>query len=158
MSNKKVELLSVPGEWNLPYNYSAGETVSKFLIEIRDNARITATKCKQCNRVLMPPRSYCERCFISIKDNWVELPPKGTLEAFTIVTNRFEGLPDPPYVICYVKLEGADTTIPHFLKGVDLSNIKKAQQAIKVGMPVRLIFKDKAKREGRMTDFHVEPT
>jgi uncharacterized OB-fold protein len=105
----------------------------------------------------MPPRSYCERCFISIKDNWVELPPRGTLEAFTVVTSRFEGLPDPPYVICYIKLEGADTTFPHFLKGVDLSNIKKARQTIKVGMPVRLIFKDRAKREGRMTDFHVEP-
>jgi len=156
MSNK-VELLSVPGEWSLPYSYSAGETVSKFLVEIRDNARIIATKCPQCNRVLMPPRSYCERCFVSIKDNWVELPPKGTLEAFTLVTNKFEGLPDPPYVICYIKLEGADTTIPHFLTGVDLSDPEKARQKIKVGMPIRLVFKDKKEREGRMTDFRVEP-
>jgi len=156
MSNK-VELLSVPGEWNLPYNYSAGETVSKFLIEIRDNARIIATKCQQCNRVLMPPRSYCERCFVSIKDNWVELPPKGTVEAFTLVVNKFEGLPDPPYVICYIKLDGADTTIPHFLTGIDLSDAERARQEIKLGMPVRLVFKDKAQREGRMTDFRVEP-
>lgn len=156
MSNE-VELLSVPGEWNLPYNYSAGETVSKFLTEIRDHGRIIATKCAQCNRVLMPPRSYCERCFISIKDSWVELPPKGTLEAFTIVTSKFEGFPDPPYVICYIKLEGADTTIPHFLQGIDLSDIGKARQAIKIGMPVRLVFKDKKERQGRMTDFYVKP-
>ncbi len=156
MSNK-VELLSVQGEWNLTYNYSAGETVSKFLTEIRDNAKIMATKCKQCNRVLIPPRSYCERCFISIKDNWVELPPKGTLEAFTVVNSKFEGLPDPPYVICYIKLNGADTTIPHFLTGVDLSDAEKARQKIKVGMPIRLVFKDKGQREARMTDFRVEP-
>jgi len=155
MSNK-VELLSVPGEWTLPYSYSAGETVSKFLIELRDNAKIIATKCNQCNRVLMPPRSYCEKCFVSVKDNWVELPPKGTLESFTVVGSKFEGSPDPPYIICYVKLEGADTSILHFLTGVDLSEPKKTQQKLHVGMPVRLIFKDRNEREGRMTDFRVE--
>ena len=156
MSNK-VELLTIPGKWELAYNYAAGETVSKFLVELRDNARILATKCKLCNRVLVPARSYCERCFISIKDSWVELPPRGTLEAFTIVATKFEGLPDPPYVICYIKLDGADTSIPHFLKGVDLSNIEEARERIKVGMRVRLIFKDKEQREGRMNDFWVEP-
>jgi hypothetical protein len=156
MSNK-AELLSIPGEWNLHYNYSAGETVSKFLIQIRDNARIMATKCEQCNRVFLPPRSYCERCFVSIKGHWCELPPKGTLEAFTIVTSPFEGLPNPPYIICYIRLEGADTTFPHFLTGVDLSDVKKARQEIRVGMPVHLIFKGRQEREGRMTDFRVEP-
>ena len=85
------------------------------------------------------------------------LPPKGTVEAFTLVVNRFEGLPDPPYVICYIRLEGADTTSPHFLTGIDLSDAERARQEIKVGMPVRLVFKDKAQREGRMTDFRVEP-
>lgn len=156
MANKN-ELLSVPGQWNMSYNYSAGETISKFLIELRDNARIMATKCTQCNRVILPARSYCERCFIPIKDNWVELPARGTLEAFTLVNIKFEGLPDPPYVIAYIKLEGADTTIPHFLTGIDLTDIQKARNTIKVGMPVRLIFKSREQREGRMTDFFVEP-
>ncbi len=154
----KAELLSIPGKWDLTYNYTAGETISKFLIEIRDNATIIATKCEQCNRVIVPPRSYCERCFISIKDNWVKLEPKGTLEAYTIVTYKFEGLPDPPYIIGYFKLNGADTTIPHFLTGVDLSNLEDARKKIKVGMPVRVVFKNKEQREGRMTDFRIEST
>lgn len=154
---KEIELIEVPGKWELPYSYAAGETVSKFLVELRDNARILATKCSGCNRVLMPPRSYCERCFISIKNNWVELPPKGRLEAFTIVIAKFEGLPDPPYVICYVKLEGATSTFPHFLTQVDLSDIEKAKSEIKVGMPVRVVFKSKPERQGRMTDFYIEP-
>jgi uncharacterized OB-fold protein len=153
----KVQLLTVPGKWDLTYNYSAGETISRFLNELRDKGKIIATKCWQCNRVLLPPRSFCERCFVPIKDNWVELSPKGTLEAFTIVTSKFEGLPDPPYVICYIKLEGADTSFPHFLTGIDLSDTDKARQKIKVGMSVHLVFKDRGKREGRMSDFRVEP-
>jgi len=153
---EKQELLSVPGVWNLPYKYSAGETISKFLIELRDNARIMATRCNQCNRVIIPPRSYCERCFIPIKDNWIELPPKGTVAAYTLVTSKFVGLPDPPYVIAYIKLEGADTTFPHYLTGIDLSDTAKIREKSLLGQPVRIVFKGRAEREARMTDFRVE--
>lgn len=55
------------------------------------------------------------------------LPPKSTAEASTLVTNRFEGLPDPPYVICCMRLDGTDTTIPHFLTGIDLSDAERAR-------------------------------
>ncbi len=154
--SEKVELISVPGVWNLPYKYSAGETISKFLIELRDNARIMATKCPQCNRVLMPPRSYCERCFIPIKDSWVELPPRGTVAAFTLVTSKFAGLPDPPYIIAYIKLDGADTTFPQYLTGIDLTDSGKLRENSVIGQSVRIVFKQRTEREARMTDFRVE--
>ena len=155
MSNKG-EFLVIPGKWEIPYEYSAGETFSKFFIELRDNARIMATRCFQCERILLPPRSFCERCFIPVKDNWVKLDPIGELRAFTIVTSKFSGQPDPPYVVCYVTLGGSTTAIPHFLNGVDLSDIDKAKNDIKIGMAVRAVFKERAKREGRMTDFSIE--
>jgi len=153
---EKTELLSVPGVWNLPYNYSAGETISKFLIEIRDNARIMGTKCNKCNRIIVPARSYCDRCFISIKDSWVKLPPNGTVAAFTVVTMKFEGLPDPPYIVAYIKLDGADTTFPHYLTGADLTDTSVTRDTALLGKPIRLIFKDKNDRQARMTDFRVE--
>jgi uncharacterized OB-fold protein len=54
-------------------------------------------------------------------------------------------------------LKGADTTIPHFLAGIDLSDLENARKKIKVGLPVRLIFKNREQREGRMTDYWIEP-
>jgi uncharacterized OB-fold protein len=153
----EIESIQVSARWEIPYLHDIGETASRFFIELRDNARIMATKCPQCGRVLLPPRSFCERCFVSLKGHWVELEPKGTLEAFSIVTKDyyFSGMPKPPYVMCLVKLGEASTSIPQMLMGVDLADPRKAAQELKVGMPVRAVFKDQ--REGRITDFHVEP-
>lgn len=151
------DTIEVPAKWEVPYNYDIGETASRFFVELRDNARLLATQCPECGRVLFPPRSFCERCFVSLKENWIELKPEGTLEAFTLVTEDyyFPGMPETPYVICLVKFGEASTSIPQILTGVDLSDPKKAVQMLAVGMQVRAVFKDK--REGRIEDFHVEP-
>lgn len=149
------ELLEIPSSWELPWLYSAGEVGSRYIIELRDNARIMATRCPQCSRILLPPRSFCERCFVSLKEHWVELEPRGTVEGFTIVTAAFAGLRPPPYVIGYFKIGGATTNIPHFLEGVDLSDIDKARQELWVGMPVEVVFKEK--RTGSAEDFFIRP-
>ena len=151
---QKPELIEMPSKWDLSWIYAAGEVGSKYITELRDNARIMATKCHQCGRVLLPPRSYCERCFIPLND-WVELEPEGTLEAFTIVTVPFPDEREPPYVVGYFKIGQASTNIPHFLEGVDLSDIEKAKSEIQVGMRVKVVFRDQ--RTGSTTDFYVEP-
>ncbi len=153
--DQKIELLEIAGMWNLPWVYAAGEVGSKYIVELRDNARIMATKCPECGRVLLPPRSFCERCFVSIKDHWVELEPEGTLEAFTIVTVPFPDQRPPPHIVGYFRIGGASTNIPHFLEGVDLSDIEKAKSEIWVGMPVKVVFRDQ--RVGKLTDFYIEP-
>lgn len=148
--------IEVPARWEVPFLHDIGETSSKFLIELRDNARIMATKCPECGRVLLPPRSFCEQCFVSLKNHWIELETTGTIEAFTIVTDQysFAGMPEPPYVICLVKLGESSTAIPQVLRGLDLSNPERAASELKVGMPVRVVFEDK--REGKIEDIHVE--
>jgi uncharacterized OB-fold protein len=152
---QKVDLLEMPGIWDLPWVYAAGEIGSKYIAELRDNARLMATKCPECGRVLLPPRSFCERCFISLKGHCIELEPSGTLEAFTIVTVPFPGEREPPYIVGYFKIGGASTNLPHFLEGVDLSDIERAKSQIWVGMPVKVVFKEQ--RVGSMTDFYIEP-
>ncbi|MBM3131951.1 MAG: Zn-ribbon domain-containing OB-fold protein [Chloroflexi bacterium] len=148
--------IEVSARWEVPFSHDIGETSSKFLIELRDHARIMGTKCPECGRVFLPPRAFCERCFIPLKDHWVELEPRGTLEAFTIVTDAYApaGLPRPPYVICLVKLGGSDTAIPQTLQGLDLSDPRRVARELKVGAPVKAVFKEN--REGRITDFHIE--
>ncbi len=152
-----VDTIEVPAKWEVPYNYDIGETASRFFVELRDNARLMATRCPECGRVPFPPRSFCERCFVSLKGHWIELKPEGTLEAFTLITEDyyFPGMPETPYVICLVKFKEASTSIPQILRGVDLADPKELVKELEIGMPVRAVFKDK--REGRIEDFHVEP-
>jgi len=151
------DTIEVSAKWEVLYNYDIGETASRFFVALRDKARLLATECPECGRVLFPPRSFCEQCFVSLKGNWKELKPEGTLEAFTLITEdyHFPGMPESPYVICLVRFGEASTSIPQILRGVDLSDSQKGVKNLVVGMPVRAVFKDK--REGRIDDFHVEP-
>ena len=115
-----------------------------------------ATKCPKCQEVLLPPRSFCANCFISLKDQWVEIDPVGELVTFSICTEQITGAPKPPYVVAFVKL--GDSTVPmaQFLKGIDLSDPAKAGKELKAGMPVKAVFKDKSERKASILDFHVE--
>lgn len=156
-SEKQVELITVPDKWEIPYAYSAGETVSRFLVELRDNARILATKCPQCHKVLLPPRSFCATCFISLKDQWVELEPVGELVTYSICTADIPGVPKkPPYVVAFVTLGNSSTTMAQYLEGLDLSDPDKVSKELKAGMKVKAVFKDKSERKGSVLDFHVE--
>lgn len=148
------EIIEIPGKWEIPYLYSAGKTASKFFYGLKHNKKIMGTKCKGCSRVYLPPRSYCETCFLPIID-WVEVGEKGIVETFTIVLTKFEGFPEPPFIISYVRLEGADTCLANFISGVDLTDIEKAKKIMKVGMRVKVLFKDNP--EGRITDFVFAP-
>lgn len=149
------ESIVMPANWKLHWHYAAGEVGTKYLVGLRDRGEIMATKCPQCGLVYLPPRSYCQDCFVSLRNRWVKLPAEGTLRAFTIVTEPFEGLPTPPYVIGYFKI-GHATNIPHFLLGVDLSDVERARERLQTGMPVKLVFKPRPERVGAITDFHIE--
>jgi uncharacterized OB-fold protein len=83
------------------------------------------------------------------------LEPTGTLVGFTIVTVPFPEQREPPYIVGYFRIGGASTTFPHFLEGVDLTDIEKARSELWAGMPVKVVFREK--RVGSMTDFYIEP-
>jgi uncharacterized OB-fold protein len=156
-NEKQVELITVPDKWEIPYEYSAGETVSHFLIELRDNGRIMATKCPNCHQVLLPPRSFCATCFVSLKGQWVELEPVGELVTYSICTAEIAGVPKkPPYIVAFVTMGGSNTTMAQYLEGLDLSDPEKVAKQLKAGMPVKAVFKDKSERKGSVLDFHVE--
>jgi len=143
----------IPQRWDIKFNHAAGEVGSMFFKAIMEGKEILGKRCPKCKRVLLPPRSFCERCFVET-DEWVSVGKEGRIEAFTIVYEKFEGLPDPPYAVAYVLLDGASTAMANFLKGVDLSDISQALKRIGIGARVRAAFK--RKREGRITDFWYE--
>ncbi len=148
------EILRIEEHWDITYQHAAGAVVSHFYRELRDYARLLGRRCPECRRVLMPPRAFCDRCFVATTE-WVEVGSRGTLEAFTIVAQAFKGLPDPPYALGYATLEGADTAILNYLRGLDLTAILAAAKRLRVGLPVIVQFA--LHRTGRITDFWFEP-
>jgi uncharacterized OB-fold protein len=103
--------------------------------------------------VLVPARSFDDATYVKTTE-WVETGPGGVLDVFTIVGTKFPGLPDPPFVIGYVTLDGADTAILNHVAGVDLTDINRAAEILLKRPRVRAVFS--GKREGRITDFHFE--
>ncbi len=152
--SKNEEYLMIPQKWEIPYKHSSRKVATRFFNELK-NGRIMGTKCPRCKRVLVPPWSFCEQCFVAL-DEWVKVEETGTIETFTICYEKFTGLPDPPYTIGGVKLEGADTSFVHFIGGVDLSDPEEVLKKIKVGTRVKAVWREK--REGNILDIkYFEP-
>jgi uncharacterized OB-fold protein len=146
---QEEEILIMPGAWNLPFRHTAGRFASRFFRELRDNKKIWGVRCPDCRRVLLPPRPLCERCLASI-DEWVEVGQQGTLEAFTICYVPFLGLPPPPIATIMVRLDGADGCLSHVLGGLDLSDVDKAPELVKIGMRVQAVWRKE--RKGEISD------
>lgn len=139
--------------WQITYNHALGETASWFFQQIRDAAKIYGKRCPETNRVLVPPRAFSDQTMKPTTD-WVEVGPGGRIETFTVVYEPFNSLPDPPYAFGYVMLDGADTAIGGYFRGVDLSDPAKASEKLKVGTRVTTRFAEQ--RKGEILDFWFE--
>jgi uncharacterized OB-fold protein len=139
--------------WDLTYTHSADPVTAHFLRTLRDEGKVLGIGCEVCGRVLAPPRPICDRDFVETA-GWVELGTSGTLELFTIMYLAIDGLPEPPYVLAYVKPDGADTAIGGFLEGVDLASPERAAEQLTIGDPVTIKVRDE--RQGRITDLYFE--
>ena len=69
-----------------------------------------------------------------ISENWVELKNTGSVTGFTVVRYAEPHQPaKAPYILGLIQLDGADTPIPHIVKGVALDEMK-------VGLRVEAVF------------------
>jgi hypothetical protein len=149
-----MELLMRQETWNITYNHALGETASWFYVQLRDNAKLYGKRDAKSGRVLIPPRAFSDQTLEPTTD-WVEVGPGGKIETFSIVYEEFNGLPPPPYAFGYVQLDGADTAIGGFFKGVDLTDPREAAKRLKIGTRVTTKFAEK--RKGDVLDFWFEP-
>jgi len=148
-----MELLSRQETWNIAYDHALGETASFFFTQIRDNAKLYGRRDAKSGRVLVPPRAFSDQT-LEPTTEWVEVGPGGQIEAFTIVYERFRGLPEPPYAFGYVMLDGADTAIGGLFKGLDLADPAAAAKRLAIGSRVTTKFADH--RMGDVLDFWFE--
>ena len=141
----------VEQRWDLTYQHTADDVTAHFLRTLRDEGRLVGIKCPECKRTLAPPRPICDEDFCRT-EGWVDVEMHGTLELFTIMYLAIDGLPEPPYVLAYVKPENADTAIPGFLEGIDLSDREAALAELRIGRAVEIELRPE--RVGRMTDVY----
>ena len=139
--------------WDLKYRHSLGKTVGGFLEGLRKK-ELLGRRCPSCERVLFPARSFCDRCHIDTAE-WISVDPAGEIAMFTIVYEPFPGmLVEAPYILAYALLDGADTAVAGYLRGVDLSNPAEAAAKVRTGSRVQVVFADAP--QGKVTDFWFE--
>lgn len=123
--------------------YTYGIAGERFFREIKDNAKITGTKCQNCNLIYVPPRIYCERCFDELKE-WCEIENKGEIYTYTVGWVDLDGSRlEQPAVVALVKFDGVYGGLVH--KVAEISPEK-----VKIGMKVAAVYEEE--REGSILD------
>ncbi len=144
----EVELLTIEsGEAFQPFDWSVGKYGSRLLHEIKENKRFVGIKCSRCGKVYVPPRKVCGPCYIAM-DEIVPLSDAGEIVVCTILQFGFvdpsTGVQRPvPYACAFIKLDGADSTLPHFIDSTD-------PEKVKVGARVKAVFEEE--RTGSIMD------
>ena len=129
---REIEILEL--NWAQKYRHSLGK-YSKFFLEL-ENGRFLATRCPTCGTVYAPPRPVCPNELAVTA--WFELSGRGELVSWSVLHYAPKMLDwlKTPYVLAYVRLDGADTIFAHLLQGVDdLSTLQH-------GMRVQIAYND----------------
>jgi uncharacterized OB-fold protein len=135
----------------LEYAWDNGVAIGRYLAELK-NGRIVARRCRKCNRVMVPPRMFCELCWRPT-DEWVYCGDTGTINTFCIshvdwAAGRLdiEG-GQRPFTPAVIEIDGASPGmgILHMIEGVDPWDIE-------FGMKVQAVWKAPKDRTGAITD------
>jgi uncharacterized protein len=134
-------------EPEVQYSWSLGHANSKFLQGLKEG-KILGIKCKTCDRVIVPPRMFCEYCY-KPTDEWVELPDTGTINTYSISyldpnANRIE----EPILIGVISIDEAYPKPMGFMHYFG----EMSKEEIKIGMKVKAVWKPPEEREGSITD------
>jgi uncharacterized OB-fold protein len=145
--------------WHIEYEHAMGETAQQFFEWMRTDGELYGRHCPGCDRVLIPPRSFCDQCFTDT-DEWMQVADRGEIHSVTVQHYSYEGLPDAPLAIVRVDLDGADTGLMHWADGddIDLSDPDVPRNELAVGTRVRARWKPPEQRTGAITDIeYFEP-
>ena len=143
---QRGKAFTVTYEPRLRYLWDTGQAIGRYLAELKEG-RLIARRCRECDRVMIPPRLFCERCFRPT-DEWVYVKDTGKVFTFSLCHVSWDvrrlKQPEIPAVI---EIDGASTGmgILHVVK-------KIAPQKVRIGMTVRAVWKPKSQRIGSVTD------
>jgi uncharacterized OB-fold protein len=146
---EKVDKLHHATAWRgdipITSRYTAGIAGERFFRAIKEEGRFLGTHCEACDLIYVPATMFCERCFAEL-DEWIEVPNRGTIFTYTVLYRDLdEKQLDPPAILAYVKLDGSDGGLVHYIGETE-------KNLLYIGMEVEAVFKDAAEREGSILD------
>lgn len=153
MSNDNTEPQTKSATWHIEYEHAMGDITQEFFRRVQEEGQLYGRHCPECERVLIPPREFCEQCFEET-DSWEPIEDEGEIHSITIQQYSYEGLPESPLAMVRVDLDGADTGLLHWADGddIDLTDPDVAKNELAVGTRVQANWKDEDERTGDITD------
>ena len=135
--------LVLHGEITIPYTWTTGFAIGRFLGEIKEHARLLGGKCPNCKKIFVPIFDCCPMCLREFSEkDLVPVKGEGEVIALTRIYEKPVWSPfEPPYSLILVKLKGTDSQIIHVA----------FDKEITIGSKVKVKFKEK--REGSILDF-----
>ncbi|MEO0094175.1 MAG: Zn-ribbon domain-containing OB-fold protein [candidate division WOR-3 bacterium] len=143
---KQKKILTEKWTANAKYGWDCGIAIGRYLSELK-NGRIIGIKCHKCNRIVVPPRIFCEWCFKPM-DEWVYLKDTGTVNTFSLcyVAWNMERLTEPQ-IPAVIEIDGASPGmgIMHLISEIDPKKVTR-------GMKVKAVWRPENERTGAITD------
>jgi uncharacterized OB-fold protein len=140
------QVLYVHDEMGAQFAWDTGIAIGSYLAGLK-RGEIIGSRCAHCERTVVPPRVFCERCFQPMEE-FVKLEDRGTVNTFSLcyVTWDVKRIKTPE-IPAVIEIEGADELhgIMHKLGEVD-------PEKIEIGMQVQAVWKPAEEREGSITD------
>jgi uncharacterized OB-fold protein len=127
------------------YSWATGIAIGEFLGGLKQGA-IIGSKCNHCERIVVPPRIFCELCFGRTQD-WVRLPDTGVVNTYSVSyittdTTRVK----TPTIPAVIEIDGTSHAgLLHLIGEAKPDNVK-------IGLLVKAVWKEPSKREGSITD------
>lgn len=128
------------------YAWDCGVAMGRYLQELK-KGKLIGIKCNKCERIMVPPRAFCEVCFRPC-DEWVYLKDTGTVNTFSLsyITWDVKQV-KKPFIPSVIEIDGASPGmgILHLLDEVD-------PKKVKIGMKVKAVWLPEKERTGSVTD------
>ncbi len=145
------KVLTVKWEPKLQYAWDNGPAIGRYLAELK-NGKIIAKKCGKCHRIMIPPRMFCELCWVP-SGEWVYVKDTGTVNTWVVSHVDWKATRLDikggvrPYTPAVIEIDGASKGmgILHHLNEVDPGKIYR-------GMKVKAVWKAAEERTGAITD------
>jgi uncharacterized OB-fold protein len=128
---------------HLDYSVSLGSTYTRWMKGLKEK-KVLGNKCPKCKKIFVPAKPFCEKCFEDIKE-WIETDGEGIVESFTIGYQKFRNLPEPPYVIGIIRVNGSATCMIHWIGGFTFKKPEDIPEKIQIGMKVKPVWAKKRK-------------
>jgi len=134
----------VTDEISVDYEIAYGPTWIKFFDGMKEE-KILGSKCAKCGRILVPPRSYCPRCFVEV-NSFIEVAQEGAIVAWALTEYEYFGMPTkPPFIGALIRLDGTDSNFLHLIGGIDLSDSELVRKTVQNGMKVKAVWNEDKK-------------